>query len=121
MNPVDRVLEDARRVGNDYCWPASGAREVISALRELEQATLGFEVWSFDNEITPRVVRTSVYEVDLDQPWPDVVRTSFEAALAGMSGLETGWINLTWVSATEARDFTTRRGPNADDRPLHGH
>lgn len=117
MNPVDRVLEDARRVGNEYCWPAKGAREVISAPRELDQATLGFEVWSFDNQITPRVVRISVYEVDLDQPWPDVVRASFEAALAGLSGLETGRINLTWISATEARDFKAGRRINADDDP----
>jgi hypothetical protein len=116
-NPVDRVLEDARRVGNEYCWPAKGAREVITALRDLEQATLGFEVWHFENPVGPRVVRISGYEVDLEQPWPDVVRDSSAAALAELSDADTGWINLTWISAREARNFKAH-GNFADDETL---
>jgi hypothetical protein len=86
-NPVERILEGTRRVG----------REVAEALGELQQAVLGFELWSFDEALMPRVLGWSEYRVSLDCPWLEVVRESVRAAVDGL-GRQVGepvWANLT--------------------------
>jgi hypothetical protein len=113
LNPVERVLERARRVGREYCWPGAQAVEVVGALGELRQAVLGFELWSFDEDLMPQVVGWSSYGVSLDDSWPEVVGQSVQAAIDGLRRQLRGseWVNLTWVSEAEApRYFSAREG-----------
>jgi len=110
-NPVERILEGARRVGREYCWPIAQAVEVAEALGELQQAVLGFELWSFDEALMPRVLGWSEYRVSLDCPWLEVVRESVRAAVDGL-GRQVGepvWANLTWMSAAEAPHYMSAR------------
>jgi hypothetical protein len=70
----------------------------VKALGELRQAVLGFELWAFDEELTPRVMRVSEYVVTFNRPWSEVVVSSVQSALDGLGervpdGI---WVNLTW-------------------------
>jgi hypothetical protein len=110
-NPVERILDGARRVGREYCWPIAQAVEVAQALGDLQQAVLGFELWSFDETLMPRVLEWSEYRVSLDRPWHEVVRESVQAAVDGLRTQvgEPVWANLTWVSEAEAPHYIPAR------------
>ena len=107
QNPVGRILEDARRVGTEYCWALSRAADVTTALGELRQAVLGFEFWAFDDELTPRVVGVSEYRLEFDRPWTEVVDDSVRLAVAGLKTRDesTLWANITWISEREAAPY----------------
>ena len=108
-NPVERILAGSRRVGGEYCWPIGDAIEVAEALGAVGQAILGFELWSFDEELTPRVVTWSEYRLSLNGPWREVVTASVRAAAEGLRvQVGTLWANLTWVSEREAQSLTSQ-------------
>jgi hypothetical protein len=107
-NAVDRVLDGARSVGEgpgkEYCWPVATAADVIGALADLQQAVLGFELWSYKRSESPRVLGWSGYEVSLDGRWVDIVEQCRRAAIDEFpAGVVDGdqWVNLTWISETE--------------------
>jgi hypothetical protein len=80
-NPVDRLLAGARRIGSEYCWPASQAADVARALGELGQAVLGFEWWDFDMGPMPRIVDVSDFTTQLNDPWDHVVALGVRSAI----------------------------------------
>jgi hypothetical protein len=77
---------------------------VAQAFGALQQAVLGFELWTFDENLTPQVLGWSEYPTSLDGPWREVVEASNKEAVDGLrkqvgNGV---WANLTWVSESEA-------------------
>lgn len=99
-DPVGVLLSSARRVGDDYCWPAGTALEAIDALSSLSRAVLGVELWRFQDDATPEVAGWSDYVIDTGQPWADVVakgaREAIEAIL-GHVGDRDLWVNISWA------------------------
>ena len=113
-DPISLLLSSARRVGEDYCWPAEQSLEVIEALSSLSQAVLGVELWQIESDGPPEVVGWSQYNLDTRRPWDEVVadgaRQATDLAL-GQSGDRGLWINITWVGQ---QDYG---GPSAEDAP----
>lgn len=106
-NPIEVILEHARRVGLEYCWPLPLGPAIIRALGELDQAVLGYEIWSFGEKPTPRVHGVSEYRVDLTLPWSDIVATSAVEAATGLARHldQDMWIQVTWISRWDSADY----------------
>jgi hypothetical protein len=106
-DPINVLLSSARRVGEDFCWQAERALEVIDALSSLSRAVLGVELWRIENE----VLGWSQYNVDTHRPWEQVVsdgaRQAADAVL-GYSGDRGLWINITWADPPVGDDDTLR-------------
>ena len=103
-NPVERVLKNARRVGQEYCWPLSSSGDVVGALGELNQAILGYEIWRLDSA-APTVVEVSEYRTSFAEDWRETVRESVRAATSGLrrrSDMDL-WANITWISEGEVK------------------
>ena len=105
-NPVDVVLTGARPVGNEFCWPRAAAFDVIGALGQLDQAVLGFELWSLGTDDRPRVVAWSGYQANLDKPWAQVIEDCVAAAISELRDRADDdlWVNLTWISKRESAE-----------------
>ena len=107
QNAVERILDASRRVGNEYCWPGDHAPDVARALGEVGQAILGFELWAFDDELTPRVVAVSDYRLQLENDWSVVVADSVRCALEALRSVAPPvWVNFTWASAGDVQRLT---------------
>ena len=100
MDSLRPILESARAVGEEYCWPASQALEAIQALAKVQCAVLGAELWRFDGNETPEVVGWSEYSVALEGAWVEVVarcaRAAQDAVLGNAGDLDL-WVNLTGI------------------------
>jgi len=99
-DPITALLSTARRVGDDFCWPAERSVDVIDALSSLSRAVLGVELWRLENDGHPEVVGWSQYNIDTHRPWDEVVAEGARRAtdeVLGYSGDRGLWINITWV------------------------
>jgi hypothetical protein len=99
-DPINTLLSTARRVGDDFCWPAEQSIEVIDALLSLSRAVLGVELWRIENDEHPEVLGWSQYDIDTHRPWDEVVADAARRAtdeILGYSGDRGLWINITWV------------------------
>lgn len=102
-DPLQLLLTSARRVGDEFCWPAHRILEVIDAFELLGLVVLGAELWQFDRDDQPTVVGWTEYQV------PEGARAHRAAAarrlahedLLGHAGNMRYWINLTWASPCE--------------------
>jgi len=112
-DPINLLLSSARRVGEDYCWPAEQSIEVIEALSSLSQAVLGVELWQIESDGPPEVVGWSQYILDTHRPWDEVVadgaRQATDAAL-GHSGDHGLWMNITWMGQPDYGDQVSEDG-----------
>lgn len=94
------LLSTARRVGDDFCWPAEQSVDVIDALSSLSRAVLGVELWRIENDGHPEVLGWSQYNIDTHRPWDVVVAEGARRAtdeVLGYSGDRELWINITWA------------------------
>ncbi len=106
-SPLGLLLATAKRVGEEFCWPAPSALEVVEALRGLGYAVLGVELWAFDEpEGPPRVVGWSTYATETALEWGDLVAVSAQSAAEAITGHEGDlvlWVNLTFASEEQMR------------------
>ncbi len=111
---IDVLLSSARRVGEDFCWPAERSLEVIEALSSLSRAILGVELWQIENDGHPKILGWSQYSINTRRPWDEVVsdgaRQAMDAVL-GHAGDRSLWINFTWeihpmVSTKPPKEFS---------------
>lgn len=99
-DPITTLLSTARRVGDDFCWPAERSIEVIAALSSLSRAVLGVELWQIENDGHPEVLGWSQYEIDTRRSWDDVVAEGARRAADEVFGYSSDrglWINITWI------------------------
>ncbi|MFN8053527.1 MAG: hypothetical protein U0Q22_18965 [Acidimicrobiales bacterium] len=99
-DPINTLLSTARRVGDDFCWPAEQSAGVIDALSALSRAVLGVELWRIEDDEKPEVLGWSQYDIDTHRPWDEVVADGARRAtdeVLGYSGDRGLWINITWV------------------------
>ena len=102
-NSLDQLLSLARRVNNEWCWPAAAAEDAIVAIAALNLAVLGIEIWEFDDSDSVVVKGWSQYELPSGE-WSEVVRSSARLARDGVfehSGNIGLWVNLTWGTQQE--------------------
>jgi hypothetical protein len=113
-NPVEQVLDGARRLGEEYCWPRDRAAAVIEALADLDQLVVGFEEWVFETESGPTVLSISEYEAVIEEDWDDAVRRAARAALTELSRspMRDTLVQVSWFDHEEAgRLSASGRGP----------
>lgn len=104
MESMEDLLASARRVGPDYCWPASKASEAVRGLAALGAAVVGAEFWQLDSANRPLVLGWSTYDVPLHGRWVDVVDQCMHEALGSvrsLDGILDAWIALTWITELE--------------------
>jgi hypothetical protein len=96
---LQTLLRSARKVGSEYCWPATEAESVIRSLASTGQLILDVELWEFDSPTAqPRVLGWSEYEGDSGMSVEDSVAIAADQAIEAIWG-HTGDLNL-WVSIT---------------------
>ena len=101
-DPLRTLLENARSVGDEWCWPASQASEVIEALGLLNRLILGIELWEFDEEHAgPKVLGWTEWPPADHGDWTSAVQASVEMA---QMELERNLPHNTWVNITWARE-----------------
>jgi hypothetical protein len=118
-NPLPQILRSARRIGEEFCWPATEALSVIEAFQRLGLVVLGAELWRFEgDDAAPTVVGWTDYEVP---PGPPAVRVAEATRLVtdiliAHSGDLDLWVNLTWEETNsgnltqDVRDDSGREG-----------
>ena len=109
-NVFSTLLECARRVDEEWCWPATDAISVIQAIELLGLAVLGVELWELRADGVPVVKGWSQYDLP-SGPWSDVVQGAARAAADEVLGYSENldlWVNISWSSEAELK------GPRSD-------
>lgn len=105
-NSLNVVLETARKVNSDWCWPVAVASDVVDVLEHLGLAVLGVELWRFDEGAAPTVTGWTEYDVQMGE-WAEIVADSAslarEAFFEHIGNLDI-WVNLSWASEAELTD-----------------
>lgn len=110
-NALTVLLENARRVGEEWCWPATNAVEVVRSIEAMGLAVVGVELWDFGGDDLPTVKGWSQYELPTGR-WEDVVRQVARSAvdeLLGFSENRDLWVSVSWASEAELK------GARSDD------
>lgn len=108
-NALTVLLENARRVGEEWCWPATNALEVVRSIEAMGLAVLGVELWDFGGDDGPTVKGWSQYEVPTGR-WDDAVRQLARSAvdeLLGFSEDSDLWVSVSWASEAELKGATS--------------
>lgn len=126
---LPRLLRSARRVGEEFCWPAAEALSVVEAFQRLGLLVLGAELWRFESEDSqPTVLGWTEHEVP---PGPPAVRLAEATRLVrdmliSHSGDLDLWVNLTWeetipwaesTGQNHAQDFRDDGGRERERNP----
>ncbi len=104
-NVLATLLESARRIDEEWCWPAAHSLSVIRAIESLGLAVLGVELWEIQADGPPLVKGWSQYDLP-SGPWSDVVQGAASAAaeeVLGYSGNLDFWVNISWLSEAELK------------------
>ena len=103
-DPLELLLATCRRIGNEFCWPARLAVEVVGAFESLGLVVLGAELWRFDDDSEqPTVVGWTSYTVP-DGDWGHRVAAGSRHAadeLIGYVSDQTSWVNLIWEAPVD--------------------
>lgn len=115
---LPHLLRSARRVGEEFCWPATEALSVVEALQRLGLVVLGAELWRFETEDSPpTVIGWTEHEIP---PGPSAARLAEATRLVtdiliSHSGDLDLWVNLTWEEMN-SRTESTRQNLTRDVR-----
>lgn len=104
-NVLSTLLESARRIDEEWCWPAVHSLSIIRAIESLGLAVLGVELWEMQVDGRPLVKGWSQYDLPSGL-WSDVVREAAIAAadeVLGYSGNLDVWVNISWLSEAELK------------------
>lgn len=98
-DPLPLVLRSVRRVGDEFCWPATDVLQILEAFERLERVILGAELWRFDGgNPEPTVVGWTEFVVP-EGTWQERVAESSRLAAEELHARVSdpdAWVNLTW-------------------------